>query len=770
MVGLKEKQSESNAAGNSLPNDVFSQALSYSIDAMQRSILFCDAMRQRAAQHERQSALEAPNVLDYACELVLDGRNLPRPVNYALVRIKPPEGTEVDDRKRPFVVVDPRAGHGPGIGGFKSDSEIGVAMKAGHPCYFIGFRPMPEPGQTIFDVAEAEAVFLREVIERHPDAQGLPCVVGNCQAGWAIMIVAALHPDLFGPIIIAGAPLSYWAGVHGKNPMRYSGGLLGGSWLTAMTSDLGHGIFDGAWLVKNFEAQNPANTFWSKQYNLYSKIDTEVPRYLGFERWWGEKTLLNGEEMQTIVDDLFVGNKLATGEIQAPNGDIVDLREIRSPIVVFCSKGDNITPPQQALDWVLDLYEDVDDIRRHQQTIVYTIHESVGHLGIFVSAGVARKQHDEFVHNIDLINILPPGLYEAVFEPVDEHTANADLVSGQWVMRCEARSFADIRALGGNSIDDEHCFEAAARLSEENLALYRTFVQPWLRPMITEPMAEAMRQMHPLRVQYMATPGHRAFDGVLEQMVGQVEENRQPAGEGNVFTEAEKKVSNSIVEGFEAWRIFAEQMAEKTFFAVFGNPLLQSRLGIDPASSERPRKAAKSPHHKKLVDQEIASLKARVTDGGLREAFIRSLLYVGLAERKVDERTFSFMRHLWHQQKQTSNLDLEAFRRLVREQFFMLEIDEKAALAAIPGMLPEDAAERQAAFDIIGQIIEAGSPLSKKGEERLAELVEWFDLGSKPSGRGRKQPAATGNGTHPATLPDEKARTAPGKTARGAAR
>jgi hypothetical protein len=164
-------------------------------------------------------------------------------------------------------------------------------------------------------------------------------VIGNCQAGWAVMMLAALRPDLFGPIIIAGAPLSYWQGVHGKYPMRYSGGLMGGSWLTAFASDLGGGKFDGAWLVQNFENQNPANTYWSKQYNLYSKIDTEAPRYLGFERWWGGHVDLNAEEIQFIVDELFIGNNLAAGKIQTSGGFTVDLRSIRSPIVVLCSKG-----------------------------------------------------------------------------------------------------------------------------------------------------------------------------------------------------------------------------------------------------------------------------------------------------------------------------------------------------------------------------------------------------------------------------------------------
>ena len=102
--------------------------------------------------------------------------------------------------------------------------------------------------------------------------------------------------------------------------------------------------------------------------------------------------------------------------IETSDGVTVDLRNIRSPIVVFCSKGDNVTPPQQALDWILDLYEDVDEIRSYGQTIVYTIHETIGHLGIFVSGGVARKEHDELSSNIDLIDTLPPGLYEAVLE------------------------------------------------------------------------------------------------------------------------------------------------------------------------------------------------------------------------------------------------------------------------------------------------------------------------------------------------------------------
>src|SRR4029077_17071751 len=424
---------------------LFGLAMDYMVDAAQRTVLFWDVMRQRGDQYREHLAETVPHVLSYEAELIMDGRTLKRPVNYGLVRIVPPEGVTIDPRRRPFVIVDPRAGHGPGIGGFKADSEIGVIFKAGRPCYFVGFLPEPMAGQTIEDIAHAEAIFLEKVISLHPKADGKPCVIGNCQAGWAVMLLAALRPELLGPIIVAGSPLSYWQGVHGKYPMRYSGGLLGGSWLTALAGDLGHGKFDGAWLVQNFENQNPANTLWTKQYNLYSKIDSEAARYLGFERWWGGHVNMNGEEIQQIVDDLFVGNQLAAGMIQTSDGASIDLRNIRSPIVVFCSKGDNITPPQQALDWILDLYENVEEIRARGQTIVYAIHENIGHLGIFVSGKVARKQHEEFSSNIDLIDTLPPGLYEAIFEAKTDATANPDLITGDWVMHCQARTLDDIR-------------------------------------------------------------------------------------------------------------------------------------------------------------------------------------------------------------------------------------------------------------------------------------------------------------------------------------
>jgi pimeloyl-ACP methyl ester carboxylesterase len=703
----------------------FGAAMDYAIDAAQRTVLFWDVMRQRGNQYREHMAEAVPNVLSYEAELIIDGRTLKRPVNYGLVRIVPPRGVTIGPRRRPFVIVDPRAGHGPGIGGFKAESEVGVIFKAGHPCYFIGFLPEPIPGQTIEDIARAEAIFLEKVIALHPDADGKPGVIGNCQGGWAVMMLAALRPELFGPIVIAGSPLSYWAGVHGKNPMRYSGGLLGGSWLTALTSDLGGGKFDGAWLVQNFENQNPANTLWTKQYNVYSKVDTEAPRYLGFERYWGGHVNLNADEIQFIVDELFIGNKLAAAMIKTSDGTAVDLRNISSPIVVFCSKGDNITPPQQALDWILDLYDDVDDIRSHGQTIVYTIHDKIGHLGIFVAGSVAKKEHGEFASNIDLLDTLPPGLYEAVFEPKTDSTAGSDLVTGEWLMRCEMRTLDDIRALGGNDAADERRFATAARVSEINLALYRTFAQPIVRALASAPLADALHQMHPLRLQYEIFSGANPLMAPVAAMAEVVRKNRRPVASENHFIAMQENVSKQIVAALDGWRDFTESLAERTFLTVYGSPALQAAVGIDPSDARPLRQPAKNRLYQELLQKRIAELKSHIAVGGLREAVIRALIYVGLGRGAVDERGFESLRRL---RSRYEDIPLSEFKALVREQFFILLVDTDAALAALPSMLPADLDTRRKAFDLVKQIMNACGPLSSQDNERVQRIARAFGV------------------------------------------
>ena len=713
----------------------------YLVDAAQRTILYWDVMRQRGNQYLEHMAQKVPNVLHFGAELVMAGTSLERPVNYGLVRIVPPQGVTVDPKKRPFVVIDPRAGHGPGIGGFKPESQIGVALAAGHPCYFIGFLPQPVPGQTIEDVMEAEAAFLAKVVSLHPQADGRPVVIGNCQGGWATMMLAAAHPDLVGPVIVAGAPLSYWAGVRGKAPMRYSGGLLGGSWLTALTGDLGAGIFDGAWLVENFEGMNPANTYWAKQYNVYSRIDTEAERYLGFELWWGGHVLLNAREMQWIVDNLFVGNRLATAEIVTHDGIRLDLRNIKTPIICLCSHGDDITPPPQALGWILDLYGSVDDIRANGQTIVYCVHDKIGHLGIFVSAGVARKEHAEFANNIDFIDCLPPGLYEAVITPTASGTAPDGLAVGDYVVRFEGRTLDAIRAIGANDAEDERRFAAAARLSEINHGLYRTFLQPWVRAMVTPQSAELMRRMHPLRLGYELISDQNPLVAALAPLAEQVRGHRRPAAPDNPFLAWQEMVSEQIVAGLDAWRDLHDGACEATFHALYGSPLMQALMGLKASDGPPRPRPGQEPEAAALIREHAAALRQRLGEGGLREAFIRALIYIRLPDLAADERGFNVLQRV--RDEHAKDMSLADFKQAFRDQFMMVLLEPEASVAALPKLIAGHEAGAPKALELLESVLAVGGPLLPESERRLRQVGEIF-AAAPPAAGGRRRLAVAG--------------------------
>src|SRR5271166_3063774 len=698
------------------------QTMEYWTVAWQRSVLTLEALNERGNIHLAQAVKEVPNVLNFANELVLDGRKLPRPVNYGLVRITPPDGAPVDPLKPPIVVVDPRAGHGPGIGGMKPESEIGVAIRAGHPCYFVGFSPEPMPRQTIEDVCHAEAAFIEEVARRHPDAESKPIVIANCQAGWQTMMTAAINPDLMGPILVAASPLSYWAGVRGKNPMRYLGGIFGGSWLTALSGNIGAGKFDGASLVANFELANLANTFWTKQYNVYSKVDSEKERFLSFETWWGSPVLLNAGEMQWIVDNLFVGNRLSTGQVRTSDGLRVDLRNIKSPIVCFCSWGDNITPPQQALDWIVDLYDTVDEIVANGQTIVYSLHHTIGHLGIFVSGKVALKEHQEFVSCMDMIDAMPPGLYEATITEVTDKTENHQLIDGKYLFRLEARTLDDIRAFGVNSADDEKRFATVARVSEINLGLYRTFVEPWVRTMTTQATAEALRQMHPHRFRFRIFSDQNPFMRPIKAVAAEARLSREPVSPDNPLLSFEKAASNWITTYLESLGEVRDAMTEAAFLNAYGSPLIQAAVGLMAEPNAVPR------HIERDVERESAAaglanaLEHRFEAGGADEGALRALIYIRRPDGAADERGFRMLKIIRDTRKANRQLTLSQFKDMVKEQFQLVLLDEERAIKALPKLLHPGEPESEVALDALRALLVAPGPLAKAERDRVAKV------------------------------------------------
>jgi hypothetical protein len=561
-------------------------------------------------------------------------------------------------------------------------------------------------------------------------------VIGNCQAGWAVMMLSAAAPELVGPVLLVGAPLSYWSGEGTQNPMRYAGGFLGGSWLASLAGDLGNGRFDGAHLVANFESLNPANTLWGKSYNLYSKVDTEAERYLEFEKWWGGFFLLNEDEMRFIVNNLFVGNKLAAGEVVTSAGRRVDLRNIKSPIVVFASWGDNITPPQQALNWILDCYASDREILAREQTIVYLLHHDIGHLGIFVSGRVAQREHAEIVQGLDLIETLPPGLWEMIIEDKRPDAPGAELIPGRYLARFEKRRLDDIRRLEATR-EDERPFNAVERVSEVNEGLYRTFVSPWVKPFVTETTAEALRRLHPNRMQYYLWSDRNPWMRPVAQLAERVREQRRPVAPDNPFVEAERRMSEQIERSLNGYRDARDKMFEVLFNAIYGSAWVHALTGLSGATAT----AAPTPDeaHETLIGQKVAALRSRLAEGGLREATVRMLLYAGADTLAVDSRGFRMAQRVRDEYEQYLAGDrpsASARRQLFRDQYFMLLLDEERALAALPKLVPQPA-QREVALEMVRRVLTAKGELTPARKERLARVEAILMEGAGAGTRGR---------------------------------
>jgi hypothetical protein len=680
-------------------------------------VLFLELLRERGNEQAEITSRPMATVLRFDHEVIMSGRSLPRPINYYLSRIVPPPEMPTDQRKRPVVVVDPRAGQGPGVGGFKAQSEIGDALAAGHPVYFIGFGAKPEPGQQFLDIVEGQVKFFERVADLHPD--GLrPFAIGNCQAGYQTLMVAILRPDLFGPCLIPGSPMSYWQGVRGKNPMRYTGGLLGGSWLTAFTSDLSNGKVDGAWLVANFDNLNPGNWLWGKQYEIYSNIDTEAKRYLGFENWWGDFIELNGDELQYLVDNLFIGDKLSRNQLQSHDGTTFDLREITSPIIVFTSEGDNISPPQQTLGWILDLYRDVDDIRAAGSTIVYCLNQKVGHLAIFVSSKVGAKEDEEFVQLMDVIECLPPGLFEMVIEPRPADVPIGGFVSGGWISRFETRTLDDIRALGRNSPADDRAFAAVKGLSELNHSMYSTMMQPIIRALANQPVAAFAYAMNPLRLSYTMFADSNPWMRGVQQMAAQVEAERQPAAPDNPFLTLQKLVSDQIVAGLDAYRAVRDEWAERMFFGFYGSSFVQGMLGISDRTTVRELPVT-MPEQLAARRAQAAAYAPKVYTGGFDEALTRSVLYVTAADGIFDQRCALALNDA---RTKLMRLSLDEFKALVREQFCVLLLEPERSVAAIASLVP-DVEDGDKLLRQVRAIVGAAGAPAPTERDRIAQLA-----------------------------------------------
>jgi hypothetical protein len=366
------------------------------------------------------------------------------------------------------------------------------------------------------------------------------------------------------------------------------------------------------------------------------------------------------------------------------------VRNIRSPIIVFASWGDNITPPQQALDWIPDLYASVDDIKLNEQTIVYCLHEKAGHLGLFVSASVARRETSELAGALDLIETLPPGLYEAIIQDTRPDMPGLEHVDGRYLIQFAPRTIADVLALDDGR-KDERAFEIVERVSRINQGLYDQLVSPLVKMFSNDATAWMTRMMNPVRFERWFFSDLNPCLAWVKPMADVIRGQRQPASPDNAFVKLEQQVAARAEQALDAYRIVRDDFQERVFRAIYESKWLALLVGADPSAPARSGPQGSTWERRELAQLKRKEAELLVDKGTLVDAWARLLLYVRPDDNVADERPFNVVRHMIDELKPEALPSFSTLQAAIKRQATVLALDEERAIAALGKLAPEQA-------------------------------------------------------------------------------
>jgi hypothetical protein len=200
-----------------------------------------------------------------------------------------------------------------------------------------------------------------------------------------------------------------------------------------------------------------------------------------------------------------------------------------------------------------------------------------------------------------------------------------------------------------------------------------------------------------------------------------VRANRIPASPGNPFTSMQQQFSRTMVDALNLFRDVRDDLVERTFHAVYGSPLIQSACGISHNDADPRPRPGLMPSVLAAAEQEELRLRARIAEGNVLDAAARALVYIGKAQHRLDKSTFEVLRKLLLAHPEISPAD---FKAAVREQWAILAIDERAAIAALPQLLPKDATARRTLSDQLQALVATTSKLNAGGKRRLQEIMQ----------------------------------------------
>jgi Protein of unknown function (DUF3141) len=320
---------------------------------------------------------------------------------------------------------------------------------------------------------------------------------------------------------------------------------------------------------------------------------------------------------------------------------------------------------------------------------------------IFVSGKVATKEDAELVQCMDLIDLLSPGLYEAVITDADPAAEDSKLVHGRYRFALERRTLSDIRALGGNDAEHDRRFATVARLSQVNESLYQTFVRPTVRAAVTPAIADAIRQVHPKRFGLFSD--RNPFVAAIAPFAEAVRQNRRPAAQDNPLFAIECLASGWIETSLKLWGGTRDALVEQFFLNFYGSPLLQSLVGLNAENTDLHRRIERDVTREANANRKRSELESAIDRGGVVEAFVRAQAYTLKPIGGVDDQGFTAFQEMSRTVPAKYHPDFARFPETVRHQFLILHLDEARAIEALP-KLAATAEDRRLVLECLHRI------------------------------------------------------------------
>jgi hypothetical protein len=192
------------------------------------------------------------------------------------------------------------------------------------------------------------------------------------------------------------------------------------------------------------------------------------------------------------------------------------------------------------------------------------VHDDIGHLGIFVSGKVAKKEHAQIVSVLKSVEALPPGLYAMKVEPTKD---------GYAVSFTERRLEEIVERLNRFKRADERPFEAVTAVSDFNQRAYELFARPLVKALATEEGAKLSRDLHPLRFQRSFFSDRNPWLAWLAPAAEMVKAQRQALGPNEPVRQPEKMLSEVVSASLDYYRAVRDALSEAAFFQLYGNVL-----------------------------------------------------------------------------------------------------------------------------------------------------------------------------------------------------